>query len=227
VYLNYPNNPTTAIAPLDYLERTVAICRRHDIVLAYDNPYCELTFDGYRAPSIFEVDGARDVAIEFHSLSKSFGLTGWRLGWAVGRKELIGALARVKTFIDTGPLLAVQAAGAAVLDQAEALIPPVVAEYARRRDAGVEALGEAGFPVARPRATMYLWVPLPEGVRSADFAWGLVDAEAVLVLHGSSFGRGGEGYCRIALTVAPDRLREAARRLQRSGVLQKVGSATA
>src|SRR5205807_3355382 len=121
VYLTYPNNPTAAVAPRDYLTRTVEFCRRHGIVIAYDNPYSEITFDGYVAPSILEIPGARDVAVEFHSLSKSFCMTGWRLGWAVGRADIIAALAKVKNYVDTGAFLAVQAAGAAVLGQAERL----------------------------------------------------------------------------------------------------------
>src|SRR6059036_2350337 len=119
VYMNYPNNPTAAAAPRDYLERTIEACRKHDILLAYDNPYCEITFDGYVAPSIFEIPGAMDVAVEFHSLSKSFCMTGWRLGWAVGRPDRITALARVKNYVDTGAFLAVQSAGAEVLKRSE------------------------------------------------------------------------------------------------------------
>ncbi|MDQ3223832.1 MAG: aminotransferase class I/II-fold pyridoxal phosphate-dependent enzyme, partial [Gemmatimonadota bacterium] len=135
VFVNYPNNPTAAVATPEYLERTVAACRRHDILLAYDNAYCDLTFDGYRAPSIFEIPGAAEVAVEFFSLSKSFSMTGWRLGFAAGRAELIGALTRVKSYVDTGPFLAVQKAGAAALDRAEELVEPVRAELQRRRDA--------------------------------------------------------------------------------------------
>src|SRR5204862_3578476 len=119
VYLIYQNRPPAAAARRDYLERTIATCRKHDLVLAYDNPYCEITFDGYVAPSIFEIPGAMDVAVEFHSLSKSFCMTGWRLGWAVGRADRIAALARVKNYVGTGAFLAVQAAGAEVLKQAE------------------------------------------------------------------------------------------------------------
>jgi len=135
VYLNYPNNPTAAVAPRDYLERVVAACRKHDLVLAYDNPYCEITFDGYVAPSIFEIPGAMDVAVEFHSLSKSFCMTGWRLGWAVGRPDRIAALARVKNYVDTGAFLAVQAAGAEVLKQAERIASGYAAQFKERRDA--------------------------------------------------------------------------------------------
>jgi LL-diaminopimelate aminotransferase len=213
VFVNYPNNPTAAIATPEYLERTVAICRRHGILLAYDNAYCDLTFDGYRAPSIFETPGARDVAIEFFSLSKSFSMTGWRIGFAVGTKELIGALTRVKSYIDTGPWLAVQKAAAATLDRAEALVAPVRAELERRRDAGVSALRATGFVADAPKAAMYLWVALPDEVASAVFARRSLEEAGVVVLPGSAFGPAGEGYFRIALTVGPARLSEAVARL--------------
>jgi len=213
VFLNYPNNPTAAVAPLEYLERAVAVCRRHGILLAYDNAYCDLTFDGYRAPSIFEIAGARDVALEFFSLSKSFSMTGWRIGFAVGRPELVGALTRVKSYTDTGPFLAVQKAGAAALDQAEALVAPIRAELERRRDAAVTALREAGFALEAPKAAMYLWVALPAGAASAAFATRALEDTGVVVLPGSAFGPAGEGFFRIALTVGADRLRAAAGRL--------------
>jgi len=212
-FVNYPNNPTAAIAPLEYLERTVTICRRHGILLAYDNAYCDLTFDGYRAPSIFEIPGARDVALEFFSLSKSFSMTGWRIGFAVGRPELVGALTRVKSYTDTGPFLAVQQAGAAALDQAEALVAPIRAELKRRRDAAVAALREAGFSLEAPKAAMYLWVALPAGIPSAAFATHALEETGVVVLPGSAFGPAGEGFFRIALTVGADRLRAASARL--------------
>ena len=182
VFVNYPNNPTAAVATPEYLERTVAICRAHGILLAYDNAYCDLTFDGYRAPSIFEIAGARDVAVEFFSLSKSYSMTGWRLGFAAGRAELIGALTRVKSYVDTGPFLAVQKAGAATLDQGESLVEPIRAELQRRRDAAVAALRQAGFTVESPRAAMYLWVPLPAGVPSAVFARKALEELGVVVL---------------------------------------------
>ena len=215
VFVNYPNNPTAAVATPEYLERTVAACRRHGILLAYDNAYCDLTFDGYRAPSIFEVPGAEEVALEFFSLSKSFSMTGWRIGFAVGRPELIGALTRVKSYVDTGPWLAVQRAGVAVLDGAEAIVAPIRDELRRRRDAAVPALRDAGFVLESPKAAMYLWVALPEGVPSAAFARRALEETGAVVLPGSAFGPAGEGYFRIALTVGPDRLREAASRLGR------------
>jgi LL-diaminopimelate aminotransferase len=212
-FVNYPNNPTAAVATPEYLERVVAICRRHGILLAYDNAYCDLTFDGYRAPSIFEIAGADDVALEFFSLSKSFSMTGWRLGFAVGRAELIGALTRVKSYVDTGPFLAVQKAGAAVLDRADEVVAPIREELQQRRDAAVPALRQAGFVLESPKAAMYLWVALPEGLPSATFARRALEGTGTVVLPGSSFGPAGEGYFRIALTLGADRLREAAGRL--------------
>jgi LL-diaminopimelate aminotransferase len=215
-FVNYPNNPTAAVATPEYLERTVAACRRYGILLAYDNAYCDLTFDGYRAPSIFEITGAREVALEFFSLSKSFSMTGWRLGFAMGRPELISALTRVKSYVDTGPFLAVQQAGAVALDNAETLVEPVRLELQHRRDAAVKALREAGFALEAPKAAMYLWVALPEGVSSAVFAKRALEETGALVLPGSAFGPAGEGFFRIALTVGAERLRAAAVRLGRT-----------
>jgi LL-diaminopimelate aminotransferase len=225
VFLNYPNNPTTALAPREYLQRTVEICRRHDIVLAYDNPYCDITFDGYVAPSILEIEGAREVALEFHSLSKSFCMTGWRLGWAVGSAAMIAALGKVKSYVDTGQFLAVQKAGAAVLDRAEELIAPIRKVFADRRDAGVAAFRRAGLAVDSPKATMYLWIKLPGGGTSATFAQQLLENEAVAVMPGSAFGAAGEGFFRIALTVEEARLNEAGERLGRQ--LAALGAARA
>src|SRR5213592_2138484 len=213
VYLNYPNNPTAAVAPREYLERTIAACRRHDIVLAYDNPYCEITFDGYVAPSIFEIPGAMDVAVEYHSFSKSFCMTGWRLGWAVGRPDRIAALARVKNYVDTGAFLAVQAAGAEVLKQAEKIAAGYAAQFKERRDAIVPVLRANGFEIDPPRATLYLWIPLPDGLPSAAFQKRALEDVGVVTLPGSAFGAGAEGLFRIALTVPVPRLIEATERL--------------
>lgn len=225
LYVNYPNNPTGAVADLAYLERLVAACRRHDILLAYDNAYCDLTYDDYVAPGIFEVDGAREVAIEFHSLSKSFSMTGWRIGFAAGSARLIGGLTRVKSYTDTGPFLAIQRAAATALDQAEELIAPVRVELWSRRDAAVAALRGAGLAVEAPLGAMYLWVPLPADVASASFARHALESEGVVVLPGSAFGPAGEGYFRIALTVGPARLVEAVRRLGRALTALRAGEA--
>jgi LL-diaminopimelate aminotransferase len=213
VYLNYPNNPTAAVATREYLERTVALCRQHDILIVYDNPYCELTFDGYVAPSIFEIPGAKEIAVEFHSLSKSFCMTGWRLGWAAGRADRIAALARVKNYVDTGAFLPVQAAGAEVLKQAERLAAGYAAQFKERRDAMLPALRANGFEMDTPRATMYVWVPLPEGLASAAFHKRALEEVGVVTLPGSAFGAGAEGFFRIALTVGTPRLIEGAERL--------------
>ncbi|MDP1861593.1 MAG: aminotransferase class I/II-fold pyridoxal phosphate-dependent enzyme [Gemmatimonadaceae bacterium] len=215
VYLNYPNNPTTAVAPLDYLERTVRFCRERDILLVFDNAYSELAFDGYIPPSIFEIDGARDVAVEFHSLSKTYNMTGWRCGWAVAKPEIAGALAKVKTFVDTGTYMGIQAAGVAALESWGDFVPANVAIFQERRDAAVQAFRTAGFTVELPRATMYLWIPLPEGVASKSFADRLLEEEGVIVLPGSGFGAGGEGFFRISFIVSPERLAEAAQRAGR------------
>jgi LL-diaminopimelate aminotransferase len=155
------------------------------------------------------------VALEFFSLSKSFSMTGWRLGFAAGRAELIGALTRVKSYTDTGPFLAVQKAGAAVLDRAEEVVAPIREELKRRRDVAVPALRDAGFVLESPKAAMYLWVALPAGVPSAEFARRALEETGALVLPGSAFGPAGEGYFRIALTVGADRLKEGAMRLGR------------
>ncbi|MFN8574523.1 MAG: aminotransferase class I/II-fold pyridoxal phosphate-dependent enzyme [Gemmatimonadaceae bacterium] len=215
LYLNYPNNPTTAIAPREYLEHVVRWCTANDVLLVYDNAYSELAFDGYVPPSIFEIDGARNVAIEFHSLSKTYNMTGWRCGWAAARPEIAGALAKVKTFVDTGHFMGIQAAGVAALESYDEFVPGNIAVFKERRDAGVAAFCAEGFNCPSPQATMYLWIALPEGVPSRAFSDRLMDQEGVIVLPGSSFGAGGEGFFRISFIVPPARLREAAVRAGR------------
>jgi LL-diaminopimelate aminotransferase len=224
LYLNYPNNPTAAIAPRDYLEKVVARCRELDILLVYDNAYSELAFDGYSPPSIFEIDGARDVAIEFHSISKTYNMTGWRCGWAAGRQELVGPLAQVKTFVDTGNFMAVQAAAAAALDSWATFVPGNVNTFRERRDAAVEAFRENGFECDTPRATMYLWIRLPEHITSAEFAQFLIEEEGVVVMPGSNFGVGGEGFFRVSFVTSPARIREAAARAGRVLTRLSVGA---
>jgi len=215
VYVNYPNNPTAATAPLEYLERLVARCRDLDALLVYDNAYSDLAYDGYRPVSIFEVGGARDVAVEFHSLSKTYNMTGWRCGWAVARPELAGVLAKVKSFIDTGAFMAVQAAGIAALESWSDFVPRNVETFRARRDAAVSAFRAHGFTCEVPRATMYLWVTLPDGVPSAGFAERLMSEEGVIVLPGSAFGAAGEGFFRVSFIVPPERLADAASRAGR------------
>lgn len=215
LFLNYPNNPTTAAAPRSYLEEAVAFCREGDIVLAYDNAYSEVAFDGYVPPSILEIDGAREVAIEYHSLSKTYNMTGWRVGWAAGAAELIGALNRVKTFADTGVPFTIQHAAVAALRTRDEWLPGNLEVFRTRRDAALTMLRAAGFEVETPCATMYVWVPLPAGMESGTFARRLLLEQGVAVLPGLSLGAGGEGFFRIALTVPEARLREAIERIGR------------
>jgi len=218
VYLNYPNNPTAASASLEYLEDVVTFCRAHDALLIYDHAYSEIAFDGYRPPSILEVDGADGSALEFHSFSKTYNMTGWRLGWVAGNADLIESLTKVKTFMDVGVFKAVQAAGAAALAAHERWVPGNVARFQARRDVAVESLRKAGFTVEEPKATMYLWIPVPGGGSSLAFAERALEEEGVVVLPGAALGEGGEGFFRIALTVDDERMREAAIRLGRLAV---------
>lgn len=215
LYLNYPNNPTTATAPREYLREMVDYCRRRRIVLAYDNAYSEVAFDGYEPPSILEIEGAREIAIEFHSLSKTYNMTGWRVGWAVGAERLIAALTRVKTFADTGVPFIIQHAAVAALRTRDGWLPGNLEVFRTRRDAAVGALRAAGLEVSAPPATMYLWIAIPSGEPSQEFARRLLREEAVAVLPGSALGEGGEGHFRIALTVPEARLEEATARIGR------------
>ena len=225
LYLNYPNNPTGAVAPLEYLERVVKTCRERDILLVYDNAYSEMAFDGYVPPSIFQVDGAREVAVEFHSLSKTYNMTGWRCGWAVARPEVARTLAKVKSFMDTGQFMGIQAAGVAALESWETFVPQNVAIFKQRRDAAVTAFRAAGFECEVPLATMYLWIKLPDGVPSAAFAERLLEDEGVIVMSGSSFGAGGEGFFRISFIASPERIAQAAERAGRVLAGMMVGAA--
>ena len=215
LYLNYPNNPTAAIAPRDYLETVVRRCRELDILLVYDNAYSEMGFDGYVPPSIFEIDGARDVAIEFHSLSKTYNMTGWRCAWACGNTDVITTLSKVKSYVDTGAFMAVQQAGVAAIESWAEFVPGNVRIFQERRDAAVQAFREAGFTCDVPKAAMYLWIPLPEGISCDAFSDRLLEDEGVIVMPGTGFGKSGEGFFRISFIASPDRLREAAVRAGR------------
>jgi LL-diaminopimelate aminotransferase len=215
MYLNYPNNPTAATAPLSYLAEVVAWCRENDVLLAYDNAYSELAFDGYEPPSIFHVEGAREIAMEFHTLSKTYNMTGWRLAWANGKPEFIEVLAKVKTFVDMGQMMAVQAAGVAALETRHAFVPGNVETFRERRDVAVAAFRQAGFLVEVPKATMYVWIRLPEGVDDIDFTLRLMEEEGVIVIPGQGLGPSCAGFFRIALTTGRERIEEGAERAGR------------
>jgi LL-diaminopimelate aminotransferase len=215
LYLNYPNNPTAACAPDGYFREAIEFCTRHDILLVHDHAYSEIAFDGYRPRSILEFDGASDVALEFHSFSKTYNMTGWRLGWVAGNRDLLASLTKVKTFLDTGVFKGVQAAGVAALECYDEWVPENVAVFQGRRNAAVTGLRQAGFDVSVPKATMYLWVPVPGGEPSMDFTKRVLEETGTIVLPGAALGAGGEGFFRVALTVSEERLSEAARRLGR------------
>ena len=215
MYLNYPNNPTAATAPSEYLGHAVDFCQEHDAVLVYDHAYSEIAFNQYRPPSILGVEGADGIALEFHSFSKTYNMTGWRLGWVAGNAALVGSLMKLKTVMDVGVFKAVQAAGAAALAAYERWVPGNVARFQARRDVAVEGLRQAGFTVTEPKATMYIWIPVPGGGSSLAFAERALEEAGVVVLPGAALGAGGEGFFRIALTVDEERMGDAVARLGR------------
>lgn len=213
MWLSYPNNPTTAVASLGFWQRAVDFCATHDIVLVSDNPYSEISFDGIRVPSALEAKGAKDVAIEFNSLSKPYNMTGWRLGMAVGNRQLIGAIDQVKENTDTGAWNAVQHAGIAALEGPQDVVAENIAAYRRRRDLMVETLRSIGLDVDPPRATFYVWAPVPSGLTSLGFAARLLDLAGIVVTPGNGYGSQGEGFIRVALSVSDARLDEAVARI--------------
>ncbi len=213
LFLNYPNNPTGAIAPRDFFERVVAFARRRDLVLVHDNSYSEIAYDGYRPPSILEVKGAMEVAIEFHSLSKTYCMTGWRIGFAVGNAEAISALARIKTNVDSGVFRAVQHAGIAALTGPQDFVATRVRTYQARRDRATQTLRSLGWDVPDVKATLYLWIPVPDGTSSVPFAAKVLDRTGVSLTPGIGYGAHGDGYVRLSLTIADARLDEALNRL--------------
>ncbi|MBX6378094.1 MAG: LL-diaminopimelate aminotransferase [Clostridia bacterium] len=215
LFLNYPNNPTAAVADLAFFEEAVDFCRRHDVLLCHDAAYSETTFDGYVAPSVLQVPGAADVAVEFHSLSKPYNMTGWRLGFAVGNAAALRALGIIKTNTDSGQFTAIQYAGITALrDVPRSFVDGMNDVYRRRRDLVVEALNAMGIPVRPPRGTFYVWAPVPDGTTSAAFAARLLDEAGVIVGPGNAYGEHGEGFFRISLTTPDERLAEAVRRLR-------------
>ncbi|MCL7938604.1 MAG: aminotransferase class I/II-fold pyridoxal phosphate-dependent enzyme [marine benthic group bacterium] len=213
VYLNYPNNPTAASPDRSYLEEVVSACAERSAVLLWDNAYSEVTFDGYRAPGLLEVPGGRETGIELHSFSKSWNMTGWRLGWATGNSEVLASLRRVKTFFDSGSYLAIQAAGAAVLEDSERWTKRTVERLQTRRDAAVPAFRAAGFDLEVPKATLYLWMRVPGEEDSESFCLRMLEEAHVVLLPGSALGDGGEGYVRASLTLDSDLFAQACARL--------------
>jgi LL-diaminopimelate aminotransferase len=216
LFLNYPNNPTGAVAARGLFERAVAFAREQDLIVVHDNAYSEIAFDGYRPPSFLATDGAKDVGVEIFSLSKGWNITGWRIGWVAGNADVVEHFRRLKTNLDSGMFDALQLAGVTAVTEERAFPAEMSEVYRRRRDLMIDALARIGLPATPPRATPYLWVHVPEGHTSETFT-ALVLAEAgVVVSPGPSFGPSGEGYVRISLTVADERLEEAANRIASS-----------
>jgi LL-diaminopimelate aminotransferase len=215
LWLNYPNNPTGATVDRYFFEKAVKFCLRNNIILAHDNAYSEIVYDGYRAPSVFEIEGARECAVEFHSLSKTFSMTGWRVGFVVGNAHLVGALGKVKTNFDSGVFQAVQEAAITGLEGGDGdKLAEYCAIYKERRDLLVGALRALGLVCATPRATFYIWAEVPKGYSSVSFTERVLKEAGVVITPGSGFGKGGEGFVRFSLTVPSERLGEAVARIK-------------
>lgn len=215
LWLNYPNNPTGAVATLEFFERAVAFAKRYDLLICHDNPYCDLVYDGYQAPSLLQVPGAVDVAIEFNSLSKTYNMAGWRVGMAVGNAFAVEALGRTKTNIDSGLFRPIQDAAALALTADQSWLQARNAVYAERRDLILATLRKVGLRANRPLASLYLWIQIPDGYTAEQFATRLLEEASVSVTPGTVFGAHGEGFFRISLGCATDRVREAMERLER------------
>jgi LL-diaminopimelate aminotransferase len=215
MWLNYPNNPTAAVADREFLERAVAFCKRHDIVLCHDAPYSEIAFDGYRPLTLFEIPGAKDVGLEFHSLSKTFNMTGWRIGWVCGRADLIALIGQLKTNIDSGIFQAVQWAAIEALSGGEQETRAANDVYAKRHKLVANTLNELGWKITPPRATFYVWAPVPDGYDSIGFASHVLDEVGVNITPGVGFGAHGEGYFRLSVTAPDARIEEAMARMRK------------
>lgn len=218
MFLNYPNNPTGACADAAFFEKVVAFAKANDIIVAHDAAYSEMGFDGYRPISFLEIEGARDVGIEFHSLSKSFNMTGWRLGFAIGNAAILDGLGQVKANVDSGAFNAVQEAGIAALESDQSFIAAMQKTYQERRDVLVAGLRSAGLEVDPPKATFYVWCKAPKGMGSADFTALLLQKAGIVTTPGSGFGSPGEGFVRFALTVSKERMAEAVERIKKLGI---------
>jgi LL-diaminopimelate aminotransferase len=214
MWLNYPNNPTSAVATAEDLAGVTAFCREHDIALLHDAAYSEVGYQGYRAASSMQVEGAKDVGIEFHSLSKTYNMTGWRIGMAVGNADMIKALFQIKANLDSGIPQAVQEMAMEALTGPQDCVDDNVAIYQRRRDRVVTALSSMGLEVAVPQASLYVWAPVPEGYTSAEFAARLLEDIDIVVTPGSSYGKYGEGYIRLSLTTPDEQVEKGCRRLE-------------
>jgi len=221
MFINYPNNPTAAVANKDFFEKVVKFAKKYDILVCHDFAYSEMTFDNYKANSFLEVNGANDVGIEFHSLSKTYNMTGWRLGFIVGNKEAISALSIIKTNIDSGAFKAIQQAGIEALTGPQDNIEKMNKIYTGRRNVVINGLNKLGWNLKPTKATFYIWIPTLNKMDSMEFSNLLLDKMGIIVTPGIGYGEYGEGYVRIALTVEEKRLEEAIERMEKSGITQE------
>jgi len=221
MFINYPNNPTAAVANKDFFEKVVKFAKKYDILVCHDFAYSEMTYDGYKANSFLEVDGAKEVGIEFHSLSKTYNMTGWRLGFVVGNEEAISALSIIKTNIDSGVFKAIQRAGVEALSRPQDNIQKMNEIYTGRRNVVVNGLKKLGWNLKPTKATFYLWIPTLNKMSSMEFSNLLLEKTGIIVTPGVGYGEYGEGYVRIALTVEEKRLGEAMGRMEKAGINQK------
>lgn len=215
MYLNYPNNPTSACADKDYFKEIVKFAKRYKIIVCHDAAYTELSFDGYKAPSFLSAEGAKEVGVEFHSLSKTFNMTGWRIGFVVGNKDIVAAIGKVKSNIDSGIFTAIQRAGIVALKNYDDHINSLRILYQKRRDVLCDGLNSIGWRVKRPKATFYVWAKCIKGFDSIKLTRHLLETANIVVTPGVGFGANGEGYIRMALTVGEERLREAVERIKK------------
>lgn len=218
LWVNYPNNPTGAVASLAYFQELVRFCREYDILLCHDHAYSEIAYQGYQPPSVLQVPGAKDVAIEFHSLSKSYNMTGWRIGFVAGNALGIQGLRQVKSNVDTGVFKAIQKTAIAAFASTPAEIQPMISLYQKRRDLVVQGLQSLGWPIEPPRATLYIWVPVPPSYTSEEFVNLLLDKCGIIVPPGNAYGQNGAGFFRIAITVPEERIEEAISRMKQAGI---------
>jgi LL-diaminopimelate aminotransferase len=218
LYFNYPSNPTTATAPREFYEEIVAFARHYEIMLVHDLCYAELAFDGYQPTSLLEIPGAKEIGVEFHTLSKTYNMAGWRVGFVVGNSDIIQGLRTLKTNLDYGIFAAIQTAAETALQLPDIYIKQVQDRYRDRRDFLIKGFAELGWKIPPSKATMYLWVTCPVGSNSTDFALDVLEKTGVVVTPGNAFGEGGEGYVRISLIADRDRLGEALRRLKQAGI---------
>ncbi len=218
MFLNYPNNPTGAVCDLEFLKKAVDYCKKYDILLCFDQAYCEMTYDGYVAPSVLQVEGGKDVAIEFYSHSKSYNMTGWRVGWVCGNKDAVKALGTIKNNIDSGTFKAIQDAAIAAFNADQSYIDNLNKMYQERRDAAEEGLRELGWNIKPSKATFYLWLPVPKGMTSEEFVTLMLEKANVVVPPGNGYGKYGEGYFRVALTKDVETIKKCIQRMKDAGI---------